>query len=188
MASIKEIKTAIKEIKKYHSKIIILHCISSYPTTLSKVNLQRIEYLKKIFPKHLIGLSDHTDNIYSSIAGATYGIVAIEKHFKSSALSKTEDSKFSITPSQLKSLKKVSKDLHLSKISKLKNNDKVSKVFRRSLFAKKDIYKNEKFSEENIDSKRPMIGMCSSNYFKLIGKRAKKKILAGDPIISRSIK
>ena len=48
MASIKEIKTAIKEIKKYHSKIIILHCISSYPTTLSKVNLQRIEYLKKM--------------------------------------------------------------------------------------------------------------------------------------------
>ena len=47
MANINEIKKAIKIIEKYH-KINILHCISSYPTTLSKVNLQRIEYLKDI--------------------------------------------------------------------------------------------------------------------------------------------
>ena len=32
MASIVEIKNAINTIKKYHNKIIILHCVSSYPT------------------------------------------------------------------------------------------------------------------------------------------------------------
>lgn len=188
MASIQEIITAINEIKKYHSKIIILHCISSYPTSLRKVNLQRIEYLKKIFPKHLIGLSDHTDNIYSSIASSAYGIVAIEKHFKSSKWAKTEDSKFSITPKQLNSLKQITSELHLSKKAKTINDDKKSKIFRRSLFAKRNIFKNEKFSEDNIDSKRPMIGLCASNYFKLIGKRATKKIIAGDPIKSIHLK
>ena len=41
MASEKEIKLALKEIRKFHNKIIILHCVSSYPTKLQDVNLQR---------------------------------------------------------------------------------------------------------------------------------------------------
>ena len=52
-----EIKNAIKIIKKYHSKIIILHCVSSYPTEIKDTNLNRIDYLKKI-SKILIGVSD----------------------------------------------------------------------------------------------------------------------------------
>ena len=50
MASLREIHKAIDIIKKYHSKIIILHCVSSYPTKLEDINLQRIEILKKKFP------------------------------------------------------------------------------------------------------------------------------------------
>ena len=34
IATIKEIKSAIKIINKYHKKIILLHCVSNYPTAL----------------------------------------------------------------------------------------------------------------------------------------------------------
>ena len=49
MATIQEIKKAIKEINKFHKKIIILHCVSGYPTDLQETNLKRILILKKIF-------------------------------------------------------------------------------------------------------------------------------------------
>ena len=48
MASIYEIKTAIKIIEKHHKKIIILHCVSDYPTKLKDTNLINQE-LKKFF-------------------------------------------------------------------------------------------------------------------------------------------
>ena len=72
MASIQEIKKAIKEINKFHKKIIILHCVSGYPTELKDINLSKISVLKKEFKKYLIGLSDHTNNIYSSIAAYSF--------------------------------------------------------------------------------------------------------------------
>ena len=49
MATINEISNAIKIIKKFHSKIIILHCVSSYPTKLEDINLDKINFLKKNF-------------------------------------------------------------------------------------------------------------------------------------------
>ena len=51
MASDNEIKKAIKEINKFHNKIIILHCVSSYPTKLEDTNLIRISKLKSIYKK-----------------------------------------------------------------------------------------------------------------------------------------
>ena len=106
MATFEEINRAVKEITKFHKKIIILHCISSYPTTLNKINLKRINFLKKKFKKYNIGLSDHT-NIYSSIAATQHGIVAIEKHYKLNNKTISADSSFSIIPEQLKNLKRL---------------------------------------------------------------------------------
>ena len=47
IATIKEIKSAIKIINKYHKKIILLHCVSNYPTALKDTNISRINSLKK---------------------------------------------------------------------------------------------------------------------------------------------
>ena len=39
LISNEEIKKAINEIKKFHNKIIVLHCVSEYPTKLKDTNL-----------------------------------------------------------------------------------------------------------------------------------------------------
>ena len=120
MASKKEVDVAIKEIKKFHNKIIILHCVSSYPTKLQNTNLFKINDLKKYYNNQMIGISDHTDNIYSSIASIPMGVVAIEKHFKLNDNLQTADSSFSITPEMLKNLSNINKEINLS--LKKKNN------------------------------------------------------------------
>ena len=48
MADLQEIKNCLKIISKYHSKIILLHCVSGYPTSEDQANLKRIIILKKI--------------------------------------------------------------------------------------------------------------------------------------------
>lgn len=182
-SKIKEIEIAIKTIKKYHNKIIILHCISSYPTELKNTNLSRINMLKKKFKKYYIGLSDHTKGVESAIASIPLGIVAVEKHFKLDSKLDTVDSKFSITPEKLKELSEIKNDIFASIKNKKKILiDKISIKLRRSIFAVKDIKKGEKFNYNNINSLRPKIGICASEFFKILGKKSKKNIKSGYPI------
>ena len=114
MASLKEVNTALKIISKYHKKVIILHCVSGYPTKLEDTNLSRINELKREFKDYFIGVSDHTKGIESSIASTSLGVVAIEKHFKLDEKTQTTDSNFSITPSKLSDLKNSTKKVHQS--------------------------------------------------------------------------
>jgi len=187
MATINEISKAIKIIKKFHSKVIILHCVSSYPTKLIDVNLEKINLLKRKFPKNLIGLSDHTNDIYSSIVAAYIGVCVIEKHYKLSNFSDTADSTFSITPEKLLNLKEVSSKIFHAKNQSNKTIENISKNLRRSIFAKKDIKKNEKLSEKNIETLRPNIGICASKYFKVLGKKINKNVYKGNPIFKKDI-
>ena len=187
MASIQEIKNAIKIIEKFHKKIVILHCVSNYPTQIYETNLKKINILKKKFTNYPIGISDHTNDIYSSIAATSFGIVAIEKHFNIDKV-KTPDSSFSINPKKLRNLKNISKEVFESiNYSKNLKLSKKNLRLRRSIFAKKNIKKNEKISFDNIISLRPVIGIKSENIFKIIGKKVKKNISKDSPIFFKDL-
>ena len=186
MASNDEITKAIKQINKYHNKIIILHCVSSYPTKLKDIKLHKIKELKEKFKTNLVGLSDHTNGITSSLISLAYGTVAIEKHFKIDDKFKTADSSFSITPNQLKQLKLESSQVFESFKKKNSNSaETISLGLRRSIFAKKNITKNSKLTTDNIETLRPYIGICASKYFKVLGKEIKKNIKVGEPIFEK---
>lgn len=188
MATLKEIKNAINIIKKYHKKIIILHCVSNYPTKMEDMELNRINFLKREFKNFKIGLSDHTNDIFTSIASVPFGVCAIEKHFNMDN-TKTPDSSFSINSDKINDLKKITEQIFLSVNRKI-NKKNLSKniKFRRSIFAKKNIFKGEKISHENIVSLRPLIGLGSENFFKIIGKKIKKNIKKNSSIFLNDLK
>jgi pseudaminic acid synthase len=185
LANLQEIERALKIIRKYHNKIIIMYCVSGYPTPEKEVNIKTINLFKKKFKKNLIGLSDHTNDIYSSLTATSLGVVAIEKHFKLKKNSKSLDSEFSITPDQIKILKRFSIKIFNTlgkEKKKLKSSEKKSLIFRRSIFTIKDIKKGQKFNKNNIGNFRPKIGLCSSHYFDVIGRKAKINIKKNRPI------
>ncbi len=188
MATLNEIQNAIKIIEKHHKKIIILHCVSDYPTKVEDTSLYKINVLKKKFKNYKIGLSDHTNNIFSSIASIPLGVCLIEKHFNIDKI-KTPDSSFSIKPEELSFLKDISKKIFLSLNEKqqTKNNLKNLK-FRRSIFAKTNIYKDERISHKNTVALRPLIGLKAEKIFKVIGKKVKKNITKDSPIFLDDLK
>ena len=190
MASLNEIKECLKIINKYHNKIVLLHCVSGYPTPESQANLKRIITLRNSFKKLNVGLSDHTDNIATSVASIAYNSVFIEKHFILSKKLKSLDKKFSINPQELKKLSKISKLIFTSLGDgnfRIQKNEKVSLKFRRSIFSIKKIKKGEKFTTNNISTYRPEIGLSAKLFFKVLGKKAKKNIDLYSPIYSKHI-
>ena len=142
------------------------------------------------FKNFNIGLSDHTNDINSSLSAAAHGACIIEKHFKISDTIRSLDSKFSINPKQLKILKersmKIFLSLGISKIG-LKNAEKNSLAFRRSLFAIRDIKKGDKLTKKNIKTFRPMIGIGAEHYFSIIGKKVNKNIKKSSPIFKSNL-
>ena len=188
LSTISEIKKSLKVINKYHNKVIILHCVSEYPTKLINSNLNRIKELKKTFKKNMIGLSDHTNGIISSICATTLGIVAIEKHMKLKKKDISEDSKFSITPEELKELRNLTNEIFVSTFQK--NKIKINKqnlFFRRSIYANNDINKNNLIKKKDIKTLRPKIGIDASLFDKTINKISKKNIKKNDPIFWRDL-
>jgi len=185
MASLQEIKNAIKCIKKYHNKITILYCVSGYPSEEKDANLLTLNKYKKIFKNVNIGLSDHTNNIYTSLTATAFKVCVIEKHFIISNKLNTSDSKFSIDKYQLKNLvygvKKVYQSLGKEKIGP-KKVEISSKKLRRSIFAIKDIRKGERFNESNIGNFRPKIGLGSENFSKILGKKSNRFYKKNSPI------
>ncbi len=175
LSNIKEIKKAVQTIKKWHKKIIILYCVSSYPAKLEEINFKKIEYIKKATGIKNVGFSDHTKGITSSLASISHGSCVVEKHFKVGN-NDSPDSTFSINKNELKNLNREVKKLSLIYNENLSLEKKQSLFFRRSVYAIKNIKKNEKFTRDNIACYRPMTGICASKYFELLGKKAQKNI------------
>ena len=176
LASLKEIKNALKIIKKWHKKIILMYCVSSYPTKLEEINLDKIKFLRKKTGISNIGFSDHTIGISAAVASISRGARIVEKHFKLNGINKSPDQIFSINENEVKKLRLEFDNLDKIYSKTLNLESKNSLFFRRSIYAISNIKKNERFSEKNIGCFRPFTGLCASNYFKLIGKKSKRFI------------
>ena len=83
-------------------KVVIMHCVSSYPCESKNANLPRINELKKYF-KH-VGFSDHTQGINVSCASLEYDIELIEKHFTVDHNLPGRDNKFALLPDDFEAL------------------------------------------------------------------------------------
>ncbi|MDD5718022.1 MAG: N-acetylneuraminate synthase family protein [Sulfuricurvum sp.] len=84
-----------------NDNFMILHCNSIYPTPYEKVHLNLLQIYEKMFNKP-VGFSDHTDDIYASLAAVTLGAKVIERHFTLDKKIPVPDASISILPDQFR--------------------------------------------------------------------------------------
>ena len=94
-----EIRTILDIFKS--KNVILMHCVSLYPTPLDKLNLNRISHLKKTFGVP-VGFSDHSLSINAPLEAVKLGAIAIEKHITLSRAMDGPDHKASMLPSEFK--------------------------------------------------------------------------------------
>ncbi len=78
MSTKKEVCTAVDYLGS--SLVYILACTSTYPTKAEEINLGFITTLKKEFPKHKIGFSNHSPGIIFAEAAVALDVEMIEFH------------------------------------------------------------------------------------------------------------
>jgi len=192
MSSQLEIGEVYRFILKYKTNnVALMNCTSEYPPKIEDINLNYLKIMKKKFKKIIVGHSDHTNTIPTSLAAVALGARIVEKHVYLDGKNFGPDRNVSINFRQLSelvtSVRIIEKALGDEK--KVYPKEKIiQKWARRSLIAKENIEKGSKITKNNIWSIRPGTGIPSKYFDKVISKKINKNIKKGELLTKKHIK
>jgi pseudaminic acid synthase len=161
--------------------LILLHCVSGYPTPPEQSNLRRIMELAKRFGCP-IGLSDHTLGTDVAIASVALGACLIEKHFTLARVDGGPDSAFSLEPDELRTLVHGARTSFAALGSGSPARSEVEKSnmsFRRSVYVVRDIGAGETLTADNLRIIRPGYGLPPRELEKVVGRKARRALARG---------
>lgn len=184
MATLKEIRitlSTIGSLKNYPT--ILMLTTSEYPTVAQNANLLKFKTISKLYPKLILGYSDHTQNNFAACMAVAFGARVFEKHFTLDKNLSGPDHWFSANPNELKdwvySINTSYDSLGSSEVKPTKNELKNKIIFRRCPISLKTIQKNEILDDNNVGLRRAGNGLEAKMIFKILGKKAKRKIFKG---------
>jgi len=184
-STLPEIEEAVQTLKDNGCKeLTLLKCTSTYPASPENTNLLTIPDLQQRFQCN-VGLSDHTLGIGVAVASIALGATVIEKHFCLSRAEGGVDSAFSLEPHEMKALVEETQHawLALGKVTyDIQETEKGSRMFKRSIYASKDIAVGELFTPDNIKIIRPAFGMEPKYWEWLLTQKAGKEIGKREPL------
>jgi N-acetylneuraminate synthase/N,N'-diacetyllegionaminate synthase len=180
MGNEEEIAQALQALRKAKS-VILLHCVSNYPSKYEEMNLACMAGLRHQFELP-VGLSDHTLDNFSAVVAASLGAVMIEKHFTLDRKMPGVDQSISMQPDDLRQLKSdilnVTKILGEGKKEIQKSEIPVRQSARRSLVARVDIPAGTPLQSAMLACKRPGTGISPNEMDRVLGKSPKVAISA----------
>ena len=179
MSTMNEISKAVKIFKKNKNPLALLQTSSTYPSKYNEIKLGLIEKFQKKFLVP-IGISDHSIGNYTALGAVAKGASIVEKHFTLDKKMPGPDQNFSLNPNELSELIRGCKAIKsaLGDVKTILPNEKqIIKFAHASVVSIKAMQKNEKFTIENISTKRPNTGSISATqFYKILGRKAKKPI------------
>jgi len=188
MASVEEIDAAVRHVPS--DKLILLHCVSAYPTPIEKANLRAIPFLRDRYGVP-IGYSDHTIGTMACVAAVALGAVVIEKHFTLDKDQPIGDHNLSTEPDEMKTMvddiRMVEAALGNSKKAVSEEEHKMRTAMRRALVARQDIPAGTLLSAEMFVPLRPADGISPARIDEIVGKRSARDIFSGTPLTEADI-
>jgi len=185
MATLAEIGEAVSTIREVGgNQLALLKCTSAYPSRPEDMNLLTIPHLAEAFGLPT-GLSDHTLGTTVPIAAVALGACIIEKHLTLSRSIAGPDSAFSLEPHEFKVMVEAVRTAEkaLGRVCYgAGENEKHSRIFRRSLFVVEDMQAGEMFTAQNVRSIRPGHGLHTRYLDIVLGKKARINISRGTPL------
>jgi len=179
MATLGEIADTVEAARDAGARdLILLHCVSGYPSQPHEANLRTMPNLAESFDV-IAGLSDHT-----------MGAAVIEKHFTLARADGGPDAAFSLEPDELVQLVEGCRTAWdaLGRVTYERTASEAgSMVFRRSLYVVEDIAAGEVFTERNVRSIRPGYGLAPKHLPDILGCRAATNLKRGARLLPTAI-
>lgn len=169
--------------------LMLMHCISNYPTRLENANLRFIDTLREEYALP-VGLSDHTMGWTAAIAAVARGACAIEKHITFSRKQSGPDHHFALEIPEFREMvlqiREVESELGSGKKEKLTPfEEQIRGSVVEYPFARRNIACGTVLQREDIYFRRLKVEGGLSAWDcdeKLIGHRAKRVVCQGEQI------
>jgi pseudaminic acid synthase len=164
--------------------VALLHCVSSYPAPMDDANVRTVPDMADRFGCP-IGLSDHTPGSAASVAAVALGACIIEKHFTLARADGGPDAAFSLEPAEFSGLVRDCKAAW-SALGRaqydLLGSERGNLQFRRSLYVVADVPAGRALTKADVRSIRPGLGLAPQHLDAVIGKRAARDLMRGEPL------
>ena len=185
MAGVTEIREALEALGDGPESISLMQCVSQYPAELERVNLRAMRTLRDEFGL-LVGLSDHTPGIISSVAASVLGACMIENHVTLARAMRGSDHAGSLEENGLRSLVKYVREAALAMGDGRKEFDPVTQLAKdklaRSLTSKSNIPAGTILTEDMLVLKSPGTGLLWRDRARIVGKNAARSIAANETL------
>jgi sialic acid synthase SpsE len=97
MSTEDEQAAAVAAVRVRHDRLVLLHCVSTYPSEFDEINLLTIPWLRERFGCP-VGYSGHERGIAVTAAAVSLGACAVERHFTMDRTMKGPDHAASLEP------------------------------------------------------------------------------------------
>lgn len=180
MATLGEIEHAVKSIEGTgNSDLVLMHCVSVYPSRLEAMNLAFLPVLQKAFG-FPVGLSDHTEGDTAAAIAVGMGAEWIEKHYTLDHTSPGFDHSYALEPEDLykfvETVRKAEKACS-GRADKITPEEKGTRVrARRALYAARDMEASEVVKESDVLVVRPESTMSPDDLPSILGKKTTRFI------------
>lgn len=182
MGTLAEVDRALETIYRAGSSdVVLLHCISQYPTVPADVNLRAMDTLREAFGTP-VGFSDHTVGNTVPFAAVACGAAVIEKHFTLDKSWPGPDQALSADASEFSALVAGVRDVEAAlgegRKRPVAGEIEMRLAFRRSIVAIKEIAEGTVVTADMLTFKRPGSGISPANLDWVVGRTAKVTIPA----------
>lgn len=183
-----EIRSAVEFIRQHGAvdRLVLLHCVSAYPTPLDAMNLGAIAALTRAFGVP-VGLSDHSTSTVTGAWAVAAGACLLEKHFTLDRSRPGPDHAMSLAPQELAEyvaqVRSVESTIGGGRIGMHECEHEVRQVARKSVVAAVPISVGTPIAADMLTLKRPGTGIPAGDLAGVIGKVATVAIPA-DTLLS----
>ena len=173
-----------------NNQVTLLKCTSAYPAPVEEANLLTMVDMKRRYGVPT-GLSDHTMGHAVAAAAVALGATMVEKHFILDRSMGGVDSAFSMEPAEFRAMVdqiRLTESALGSVTYEMTEKKLKARQFSRSLYAVKDIAPGEPFTNENVRSVRPGLGLSPKYQKQLLSEgESKREIRRGQAIHPKDI-
>jgi N-acetylneuraminate synthase len=166
-SSLEDVQKAVEVLEKAKVPYSVMQCNTNYTGSdenFNFINLRVLETYKKLFPRAILGLSDHTSGHATVLGAVAMGARVIEKHFTDDQEQEGPDHYFSMTPKSWKEMILNTRQLESALGDGQKrveiNEVQSSLIQRRGVRFSTNLQKGHVLTREDLVVLRPMTSAC----------------------------
>lgn len=181
MASLDEIDRAVDVFKRRRTPLVMLHCVSSYPTPMEQANLRVMDMMRARYDVP-VGYSGHEVGHLATLAAVARGAAVVERHITLDRTMMGFDHKLSVPPEELKDMVREIRAIETTLgdgVKKLLEVEKITRAkYHVSWVTATPVKAGQVLAEEHLELKNPGTGIPAWRKSGLVGRKAKADIPA----------